>query len=83
MPLFMDVHKIEGGVSIDDVAKAHVEDLKTQGEYGVNFMRYWVAEREGTIFCLVDAPDAGTATEVHRKAHGLVPDEVFEVQEGS
>ena len=30
MPLFMDVHEIDGGVAMDDVAKAHLADLQTQ-----------------------------------------------------
>jgi hypothetical protein len=47
----------------------------------VNYLRYWVDGEAGKIFCLVDAPDAETASEVHRKAHGLVADEVFPVSE--
>ena len=46
-------------------------------------MRYWVAEPEGKIFCLVEAPTAEAASTVHREAHGLVADSVFLVQEGS
>ncbi len=83
MPLFMDVHNMEGGVSAGDVAKAHAADIETQGKYGVNYKSYWVDEKAGKIFCLVDAPDAETAHTVHREAHGLVADEIFEVQEGS
>jgi hypothetical protein len=41
-----------------------------------------VSEAEGKIFCLVDAPSAEAANTVHREAHGLVADGVFEVQEG-
>ena len=81
MPLFMDVHTVEGGVALDDVAAAHAADLATQGEFGVNYLRYWVDGEAGKIFCLVDAPDAETASEVHRKAHGLGADEVFPVSE--
>jgi hypothetical protein len=83
MPLFMDVHKIKGGVAADDVAKAHREDVKTQEEFGVHYLKYWVDEQAGRIFCLVDAPDAEAANTVHRKAHGLVAEEIFEVREGS
>src|SRR5258707_849093 len=57
MSLFMDVHHIEGGVSAADVAGAHEADLATQGAYGVNYLRYWVDEEAGKIFCLVEAPD--------------------------
>ena len=58
MPLFMDVHHMDGGVSAADVAKAHQADLETQTKHGVEYKRYWVDEKAGRIFCLVDAPDA-------------------------
>lgn len=83
MPLYMDVHNIEGGVAAGDVEKAHQADLEIQGRYGVEYRRYWVAQEEGKIFCLVDAPDPEAANTVHREAHGLVADEVFEVSEHS
>ena len=83
MPLFMDVHEVTGGVSMDDVAKAHQADLARQGDYGVDYQRYWVDEPGGRIFCLVEAPDAEAANRVHREAHGLVADEIHQVQEGS
>jgi len=81
MPMFMDAHTIEGGVSVSDVAAAHEADLATQGQYGVRYERYWVDEAAGKIFCLVEAPDAETAHTVHREAHGLVADEIYEVSE--
>ncbi|MCW2857297.1 MAG: putative gualylate cyclase protein [Marmoricola sp.] len=82
MPLFMDVHHIDGGVGIDDVAKAHQADLAAQGDHDVQYLRYWVDEDQGQIFCLVDAPTAEAANTVHREAHGLVADEIYIVQEG-
>jgi hypothetical protein len=81
MPLFMDVHNIDGGVSVDDVAKAHEADLQTQGAHDVNYQKYWVDEKAGKIFCLVEAPNAEAANTVHREAHGLVADEIFQVSE--
>ncbi len=82
MPLYMDVHTLGAGVTMDDVAKAHQADLATQEPYGVNYLRYWVDEEQGQIFCLVEAPDAEAAHAVHREAHGLVADALFRVQEG-
>jgi hypothetical protein len=79
----MDVHNIEGGVSEQDVAGAHQADLAIQEAHGVNYLRYWVDEQAGKIFCLVDAPDAEAANTVHREAHGLVADEIFPVSEHS
>ncbi len=81
MALYMDVHNITGGVSADDVAKAHEADLATQGKHDVNYKSYWVDEKAGKIFCLVEAPNAEAAHTVHREAHGLVADEIFEVVE--
>jgi hypothetical protein len=84
MALFMDVHRnLPDGTSAADVAGAHAADLATQDKYGVKYLKYWVDESDGKVFCLVEAPDAETASTVHREAHGLVADEIYEVQEGS
>jgi hypothetical protein len=82
MALFMDVHHLDGAVSAADVAQAHQKDLETQQRFGVDYQRYWVDETNGTIFCLVEAPDADTAAAVHREAHGLVADEIHPVSQG-
>jgi hypothetical protein len=82
MPLYMDVHNLSDAVTMDAVAQAHAADLKTQDAHDVHYLRYWVDEGAGKIFCLVDAPDAEAANTVHREAHGLVADEIHEVQEG-
>ena len=82
MALYIDIHKLPG-VTTEAAAEAHLKDLQTQGNFGVNYKRYWVNEREGLVFCLVEAPDIATAEAVHREAHGLVADQIFEVREGS
>jgi len=82
MALFMDVHHLGGRVSAEDVAAAHQADLEIQDSHGVAYLRYWVNEKEGKIFCLVESPDAATAHQVHRDAHGLVADEIYEVVAG-
>ncbi len=83
MSLFMDVHTIEGGVSAEDVAGAHQKDLETQQKYGVSYLRYWVDESAGKIFCLVEADSPEDANTVHREAHGLVADDIYSVSEHS
>ena len=40
-------------------------------------------EQGGRVFCLVEAPSAKAAADVHREAHGLVADHIYQVQEGS
>jgi hypothetical protein len=83
MPLFMDAHDLHAPVTMDDAAQAHAADLATQGEHGVRYLKYWVDESRGRIFCLVEAPDAEAAATVHRQAHGLIADEIHPVVEGS
>jgi hypothetical protein len=84
MTLFMDVHeKLPEGATAADVAAAHQADLNVQGQYGVQYRQYWVDEKNGQVFCLVEAPDADSAIAVHRDAHGLLADHIFEVVEGS
>ena len=83
MPLFMDTHGHIEGLTADAVAQAHAADLKTQDKYGVKYLKYWVDDKAGKVFCLVDAPDAAAAAKVHKEAHGLVADEIYPVSEGS
>ena len=80
MPLYMDIHEISGGVSAEDVAKAHAEDVKIEDKYGVHYHKYWVNEKAGKIFCLCHAPNAEAAAQVHREAHGLIADKIIEIQ---
>jgi len=78
MPMFMDIHEVPG-VTSEDVARAHLEDLKVQGKHGVEYVKYWVNEKQGKIFCLCTAPSAKAADAVHREAHGLAAARILEV----
>ena len=82
MPLYMDHHHLEG-LTAEAVAGAHQRDLEVQAKHGVQYLKYWFNEDDGTVFCLVEAPSKEAAEAVHREAHGLVADEITEVQEGS
>ena len=82
MPLFMDIHHKVDGLTADAVAHAHEADVRTQGKYGVKYLKYWFDEGNGKVFCLVNAPNKAIAAAVHREAHGLEADEIIEVQEG-
>jgi class 3 adenylate cyclase len=80
MPLYMDIHNLGEGTTAKDVAKAHAKDMETQQKYGVEYTKYWVNEKAGKVFCLAHAPSAEAAEQVHREAHGLIPDKIIEVQ---
>lgn len=83
MPLFMDVHNhLPDGATSKDVAGAHEADLKIQDKHKVRYINYWVDDKAGKVFCLVDAPNAEAAHTVHREAHGLVADEIYPVVQG-
>jgi class 3 adenylate cyclase len=78
MPMYMDIHEVQGATA-EDVAKAHIADVKTQGKYGVEYHKYWLNESSGKIFCLCSAPNPEAAAQVHREAHGLVASKIIEV----
>lgn len=78
MPIYMDVH-IVPGVKAKNVAEAHRQDLLHQEEYGCKCMTYWIDETRESIFCLIEAPDKDAVREMHRKAHGLIPNKIIEV----
>ena len=79
----MDMHALGDAVSVEAGAEAPLADLQTQGKHDVRYLRDWVDEGQGTIFCLVEAPTPEAAATVHREAHGLVADRIFQVHEGS
>jgi len=82
MPLYMDIHKHVPRLTAEAVAGAHARDLEVQAKHGVKYLKYWFDESTGTVFCLSEAPNKEAAVAVHREAHGLVADEIIEVQEG-
>ena len=81
MPLYLDVHHLDD-IDPDALAGAHERDLQVQDRHGVTYQRYWFSRERGQVFCLVDAPDTQAASAVHREAHGLVAQDIFEVTEG-
>src|ERR1044071_5686086 len=78
MPVYMDRHYVEGATR-HAVADAHQKDLALQDKYDVKFLTYWFDEVRCTAFCLIEAPNRETIERAHDEAHGLVPNEVLEV----
>src|SRR4029453_4914307 len=79
MPLYMDIHSIDPDTPWEDIAKAHWADMEVQGQYDVEYLKYWFNKDCGKLFCLVDAPNAEAARCVHEHAHGLVAEKLIEV----
>ena len=78
MPLYLDVHSVPGATR-DDLRKAHEADIAVQSKYGVDYRKYWLNEKCGKVFCLVEAPNAEAAERVHREAHGLAAEKIIEI----
>lgn len=82
--LFLDIHHLEpGAVTPEAVAGAHEKDLAVQNKYGVNFINYWLDQKQGTVVCLSEAPDSLSVIKTHTEAHGLVPAKVERVKQGN
>ncbi len=80
MPLYIDIHKLPAGTTLEDVASAHAADMETQKKYGVEYHKYWLNESAGKVFCICDAPNSEAAVRVHQEAHGLLAEKIIEVE---
>jgi len=81
--LFLDIHYLgAGNVKAKDVAEAHKKDLAKQASHGVNFINYWVNEKEGVVMCLSQAKDSASVIQTHKEAHGLLPNVIMQVKQG-
>jgi hypothetical protein len=81
--LYIDVHDLEPGkVKFADVLAAHQKDLATENKYGVNFIKFWVDEKKGKVYCLSTAKDTQSIRQTHAEAHGLLPTAIYKVSEG-
>jgi hypothetical protein len=81
--LYVDVHELgPGQVTAEAVAEAHQKDLANQDQFDTQFLKYWVDEAQGRVYCLSSAPSADAVVQTHRAAHGLLPASVHPVSPG-
>ncbi len=81
MPLFMDFHQA-AGVTIEEAKKSHMRDLAVQAKYNVKYHQYWVNEKAGMVFCLMEGPDKESVMATHREANDLEACNIIEVDGG-
>jgi len=79
MPIYMDRHDIKG-VTPEQVAAIHQQDLKVEHKYGCRALTYWFDEKRGTAFCLIEAPEKEAVVKMHGEAHGQAPNRIIEVE---
>jgi class 3 adenylate cyclase len=82
MPIYMDRHAAEGATP-EALAGIHQKDLAIQSKYACKCFTYWFDERRQSAFCLIEAPSSQAVIEMHRAAHGFVPNEIIEVDRSS
>ena len=81
--LYIDVHQLQPGkVKFADVANAHAKDLAVQKKYGVDFIKYWVDEEKGLVYCVSSSSDSAAIRKTHAEAHGLLPNHIYTVTDG-
>lgn len=82
MAQYMDIHRNVEDIDKEKLDEAHKKDLAVQGRHGVDITNYWYSEKDGAVFCLCEAPTKEAFAAVHREAHGMEADEIFEVKQG-
>lgn len=78
MPIYLDRHDVHG-VSAQDVADAHSQDVEIQERHGVRYHTYWFDPDHQTVFCLAEGPDHESVVAVHRESHGLMASFIMEL----
>jgi hypothetical protein len=57
--LYMDIHTVHGGATVDGIARACTADLKAQGAHDVRYLRYC---RKSSTGSAASTPRAGSPT---------------------
>lgn len=78
MPIFLDMH-VSQNLTAEDVALAHQLDLKCEKEFNCRSITYWMDEKRGSAFCLIEAPNKEAVVKMHDKSHKQLPADIAEV----
>ena len=76
--MYLDRHDLPG-VSPEDLAEAHRQDLATQERHDVRYHTYWFDPDTGSVFCLAEGPSREAVESVHRDAHGFTASTILEL----
>ncbi len=74
----MDRHDLSNADAAE-IASAHIKDLSLQAKFGIQFLNYWFDYERQHAFCMVRGPNRDAVEAVHRAAHGMIPNQVIEV----
>src|ERR1039458_1357949 len=80
MPMYLDRHDLVG-ITAQEIADAHLQDLEAQDKHSVRYHTYWFDEEKGSIFCLAEGPSRQAVEDVHRESHGQLASWVLELDQ--
>ena len=81
MPRFLDIHTGAAGATLEALAEAHAKDLAVQHKYGVRYSGTGTTPRRAACSVCQTLPTESRRWRCIAKRMGLMPDEIFEVQE--
>jgi len=79
MPIYMDRHDVPPGISFTQAIEAHEKDQDVQEKYGCIAKTFWYDQQRCASFCLIEAPNKSAVKKMHNEAHGMVPNQIIEV----
>lgn len=76
--MYIDRHDAPG-ISPEELAAAHQQDLEVQAAHDVRYHSYWFDPANGTVFCLAEGPSSQAIEAVHKQAHGEMATSIIEL----
>jgi len=76
--MYIDRHDMPG-ISPEELAQAHMQDLAAQDQYGVRYHTYWFDPGSGSVFCMAEGPSREAIEAVHIESHGQRASVVIEL----
>lgn len=80
--MYLDRHDLPG-ISPEELADAHYQDLAAQDAHDVRYHTYWFDPDDGSVFCLAEGPSREAIEAVHRQAHGALASTIIELEPGA
>jgi len=80
--MYLDRHDLPG-ISPEELADAHYQDVAAQDAHDVRYHTYWFDPEDGSVFCLAEGPSREAIEAVHRQAHGELASTIIELEPGA
>jgi uncharacterized protein DUF4242 len=80
---FLDVIEFgPGKINAQNVEAIHQKDVAVQEKYRVNFINYWLDEKNGRLLSFSQAVDSTDVINAHKEALGMAPADIMKVKPG-